>query len=141
MDDKRVYVFLALALLLIPQIPLIYSQPSIDDEVSAVMRDLEYLSSRGVNVSDLVDRLNHALELYQRGDVDGALNIIRDLRARISDLMGTADSVYLMLNIYRYGSAAAVLSTPLLVYLLLPRIYLILWYRSRRRWLVRRVKK
>jgi len=117
------------------------AQVDIDGEVSRVLRDLEYLSSRGVDVRGLVERLNEALELYQRGDVGGALSAIKEVEARASTLKGTAEAVYMASTAYRYGVAAALLSTPALVYLLLPRIYLLLWYRSRRRWSVRRVGK
>ncbi len=85
--------------------------------------------------------LDRAVDLASRGNYAEASVIVDSVRGNVSLLMGEAERIYLYNSIYRYGLAALILSLPLLVYLFLPRLYLMLWFRSRRRWVVRVVRR
>lgn len=126
-----------LAILGLLGVPRVFGQQDLDASVGSIVKDLEYLDSRYVNISGLVADLDRAVDLASRGNYSEAIAIINSVRGNVSLLMGTADRVYLYNSIARYGSAAAVLSLPLIVYFFLPRLYLALWFRSRRRWVVR----
>lgn len=126
-----------LAILGLLGVPRVFGQQDLDASVGSIVKDLEYLDSRYVNISSLVADLDRAVDLASRGNYSEAIAIINSVRGNVSLLMGDADRVYLYNSIARYGSAAAVLSLPLIVYFFLPRLYLALWFRSRRRWIVR----
>ena len=51
------------------------------------------------------------------------------------ELVATAGAP-LRLAVVKAVKVGLLLSIPVLVYLLLPRVYLLLWYRSRRDWMV-----
>mgnify|MGYP000002775889 CR=1 FL=1 len=97
------------------------------------------LGRKGVNVSSIVDELSIVLELIENED-DYSLNraneLLDSIEEEISSLKMNADNILLMENLRKYSVVGALLSIPLLFYLLFPRLYLAIWFRVRRRWIV-----
>jgi len=110
---------------------------NIDKEVSDVVRDLEYLYGRGIDVSNLTESLNKLIINWSR-DPNNTYYLIQlqKIRSEIDSLKKNAESIYLSSMITRYLVAGLILSVPAVVYFALPRLYLFLWFRSRRRWIV-----
>jgi len=134
-------LMLTLSLTIIHQmIILAYSGDSmseIDSLVSTIMKDLEYLESREVNVSSLIHRVNEDIKGLEKDP--GNATYIKDLesiREEIKALKSDAENIYIINNIIRYSTAVGIGLVPVAVYILLPRIYLYIWYRTRRRWIV-----
>jgi len=97
------------------------------------------LGRRGINVSSIVDELNIVLELIDKGDeysLDKADELLDTIENKITSLERNADNILLMENLRKYSVAGAIISIPLLFYLLFPRLYLAIWFRVRRRWIV-----
>jgi hypothetical protein len=119
---------------------LVYSGDNlseIDSLVSSIMKDLEYLKSREVNVSSLIQRVNEDIKGLEKDP--GNATYIKDLesiRDEIKALKSDAENIYIINNIIRYSTAVGIGLVPVAVYILLPRIYLYIWYRTRRRWIV-----
>lgn len=110
----------------------------VEDRILALYGEAYRLSKRGVDVSDVVHRLDRALRLARQGDVEDASRVLDEAEALLSQLSGQASSTLLKARLEKYLAAAALASLPVLTYLLLPRLYLKIWYRSRRRWVVER---
>ncbi len=118
--------------------PIAYSE-DLDAEVVNILNDLDYLYSRGVDIEDLVQKLDHVVKLIEGRDYDEARVLLSEIRTEVDLLKARAEEIYLYKSIYKYGLQGLVLSTPILVYILLPRIYLYLWFRFRRKWIVKKI--
>ncbi|MEM4831531.1 MAG: hypothetical protein QW780_05975 [Sulfolobales archaeon] len=94
------------------------------------------LSLRGVETSEVEDLLASAIESIESGDYDRALKLMAEVERCLFVLEREAGPIALTKSLVKYGTAAILLSIPLLVYLLLPRLYIYLWYETRRNWVV-----
>ncbi len=133
----RLLLVFLVALLLSP----VLKAEEVDKEIGSILKDINYLYEKGVNVDELIKKLNQALKLIEEGNKKKAENIISEVKEEITKLKLIADEVYLRKTIILYSELALILSIPILVYLLLPRIYLHLWYKYRREWVIKGVKK
>lgn len=112
----------------------------ITSEFLDIYKELVELSGLGVNVSELVKELSVVLDLISDGSVESitkAESILKDVRARLEVLKVRAGYEVLYANLVRYSMVASLALIPIATYLLLPRIYLKIWFRVRRRWVVR----
>jgi hypothetical protein len=108
----------------------------IDDLVAPLVGDLEELRRSRVDVSGLVASLDEAVRLWESGDVEGASKVLESVRFEVERLKGEAPRVY-ALHVARVTlTVLALLALPPLFYTLFPRIYLKLWFNSRRGWVV-----
>ena len=114
----------------------IVNATAFDVEVGKIVKDLEYLESKGIDVSKLVEQLDRAIKLYENGNRVEAEKILLNISREVVALKSIANDVAIRILITKIATVAALASIPLLVYLLLPRAYLYLWYLSRRRWVV-----
>lgn len=136
--DKYAVIIILVLTLLYAICPIVFSE-NLDSEVASVLKDIDYLYNHGVNVDDLVHRLDQAVKLINNGDYDRAKTILSGIKNEIGSLKNKAETIYLYQTIYKYGLVALLLSLPILAYFLTPRIYLYLWYRLRRGWIVKKV--
>jgi len=97
------------------------------------------ISKMGVDVGDLVDRLDEAQKLLDKGDVAGAEKIIDEVLENASRLEEEAGMIVFVNNVCKALTVSAIASIPIFTYFFFPRIYLELWYRLKRKWVV--VKK
>jgi len=111
----------------------------LDEKVSALLSDLEYLNSRGVDVKNLTKSLNTAIKLYESNHSSEVL--LENLSAEIQALKSRAEEIHFRTMLSRYLGVASVLSLPVVAYLAIPRIYLYVWYRVHRGWLVKKGEK
>jgi hypothetical protein len=89
-------------------------------------------------VTDAVRLLDNAVKAFEDGNYSEAFRLLNASLNRIAELEAVADRIY-MLNLFTKALIIAILTAiPLLIYVFLPRLYLYLWFRSRRRWVVRR---
>jgi hypothetical protein len=108
----------------------------LDDVVGSLVRDLEELKRSRVDVSGLVASLDEAVRLWESGDVEGASRVLESVRFEVERLKGEAPRVY-ALHVARVTlTVLALLAIPPLFYMLFPRLYLRLWFNSRRGWVV-----
>jgi len=122
-------------LLLVLYAALAFCDP-LDDRVSPIIKDLEYLSSRGVDVSNVTRSLDAAIRLYEANRTSEAMSLLDNVSSGVQSLKATAEEVYLRKAVARYSLAALVLSLPLVAYLAIPRVYVYVWFRLHRGWLV-----
>jgi len=101
------------------------------------LKKLQILSEKGINVSKLVEELNEVVMIVQRGDLESARIKLVTIEDEILKLEAEADRYYIVSTIMRYAKVVGILVIPIIFYLLFPRIYLYIWFRSRRRWVLK----
>ena len=109
-------------------------------ELISIYSRVVSLSEVGVNVTPVVHELRRALTLIDEGDnhsLAEASLILRNASMEVSVLEAEAPRIKLINELSLYGTVAALASIPILIYFLLPKAYLLYWFRTRRRWLVR----
>lgn len=141
--EKILSIFITLLLITILITPyLALCTDNIDvlrDEFMSVYRDIVSLAKRGVDVSKLVHELSKVLDLINKGDSESltkAKSMLIDISTQVKIIKSRANNIILINNIIKYGIAASIISIPILFYFLFPRIYLAIWFRIRRRWIV-----
>ncbi len=96
------------------------------------------LSKKGVNVSSLVSMLKKAHEYIEKGDYSRADSILDNVEKEIDRLESIADNLMYSNIVTRIVYAVLILSIPVLFYILFPRLYLFLWYKTRAKWVVKK---
>ncbi|MCC6017287.1 MAG: hypothetical protein LM582_09660 [Desulfurococcaceae archaeon] len=109
----------------------------VDIRIAGILDKAKNLYMKGVNVTDVVRKLDEVVELYERGDIDRARDILNDIEVEVLELEKIADNVYRSIVISKAITIAFLVSIPVAVYYFLPRVYLYIWFKLRRRWLVR----
>jgi len=94
------------------------------------------ISSRGVDVCEVLEHLSEVLKLLELGRYGEALEEMGRAEEVLARLEHVAGALVLRVSLAKYGGAAVLASVPLAVYVLLPRVYVYAWYRARRRWVV-----
>lgn len=100
-------------------------------------REVAVLGREGLNVSMLVEKLSRALVLIDRGRLDEALSIIDEVDRELRVHRGKENYLLLTKHAYKVASILLIGSIPILFYIVFPRLYLEVWFRTRKRWIVR----
>ncbi|MEM0261536.1 MAG: hypothetical protein QW836_09995 [Ignisphaera sp.] len=112
------------------------------EKIAGIIMKVEKLSSEGVDTRAIEIYLNNALRLLDKGGltdverswVEGNLS----LAERIADeLINTLGRYVLWRNIRLGLTVGLIALIPILVYLFLPRVWAYLWFKTRRRWIVK----
>ena len=138
---RRITIILAIILtlhLIFSFAPLYAQETGVRDRLVNIYVRVYRLGKSGINVSSVVDLLNRVEDRLGSGDLTGASNLLDEAESMVSRLEESSGDILFWMNIYRYGAAAILISIPILAYIFIPRLYLMLWFRLRRRWLVRR---
>ena len=130
-----VYIVLLLVLAL-SALPVVQGS-DFDSEVSVLVEEAGRLYSKGVDVAVVIEKLDNAIALYESGRVDEAYAALSEARSMIMDLSSIADRVYYYNTLVKAVTVAVLAVIPIAIYLLLPRIYLYVWFKTRRKWIVR----
>jgi len=116
------------------------SDPCSIDTLADTLRVIEELNSKYVDTSGIVDSIDKLVKACGVGDNATALYLYSNISSTLSKLISSADHIYWANMISRVIISAILLSIPALTYLYLPKIYLYLWFITRRKWLVVRRK-
>lgn len=128
---------LILLILLMLTVHISLGQGELYADIENLIQDLEFLDSKGVDTTTIIDLLNKAIYLLNEGKVNESRQYIDEAKAQILELKKEADLVYLRLTLTKALTVLSLLSLPIMIYLFLPRTYLYLWYRFRRKWVIR----
>lgn len=102
-----------------------------------LLRQLQDLHNKDINVTTLVQQLNEAVQLASEGKREQAKYIIDNVERNITKLQAIADHHYHVVLAYKAIEVGLILSFPVLFYFGFPRLYLYIWFRLRRRWIVK----
>ena len=133
----RVINAIMLLFLLLVVLPVVLSS-DFDSEIGILVERTSELYSKGLNVTIILEKLNHAIALYEEGSVEEASVLLREVESFIEDMSITASSVYLVNMVKKVVTIIVLAAIPVIVYFLLPRLYLYVWYKTRRKWIVAR---
>jgi hypothetical protein len=135
------FVFGVITLLLILSstaiLPVVFSS-DFDSEIGVLVEKAGELYSKGLNITVVLEKLNRAIALYEEGDVEDANMLLSEVNSLIGDMRVLADRVYLVNMVIKVVTILVLAVIPLAVYFLLPRIYLYVWYKTRRKWILSR---
>lgn len=135
------FVFGVITLLLILSstaiLPVVFSS-DFDSEIGVLVEKAGELYSKGLNITVVLGKLNRAIALYEEGDVEDANMLLSEVNSLIGDMRALADRVYLVNMVIKIVTVLVLAVIPLAVYFLLPRIYLYVWYKTRRKWILSR---
>lgn len=134
---KYAYTVYIALLLLAMSTPLVVQSSDFDSEVGVLVEEAGKLYSKGVDVTMVIEKLDNAIALYESGRVDEAYAALSEARSMIMDLSSVADQVYYYNTLVKAVTVAVLAVIPITIYLLLPRIYLYVWFKTRRKWIVR----
>ncbi|WP_236698214.1 DUF1616 domain-containing protein [Pyrodictium occultum] len=109
---------------------------ALDQKIGALVHDASLLYSRGANVTSIVQLLDEAAKRINRGDYSGAEAAVASAASTVEALKAGVRGIHLRMVVRRYGLAAAALALAPAAYILIPRVYLYLWFRARRGWIV-----
>lgn len=135
---------LLLTILLVSTLVAVFPQKIVaqenpyEDELINLYKRVYQLGREGINVTSIVDELNLVIKYLDEGDLDSATTLIQKIDVELSELERNSGDILFWMNFNKYSVAAALISIPIITYFLLPRIYLMTWYRLRRRWIVKR---
>ena len=133
----RVINAIMLLFLLLVVLPIVLSS-DFDSEIGILVERTSELYSKGLNVTVILEKLNYAIALYEEGSVEEASVLLREVESFIEDMSITASSVYLVNMVKKVVTIIVLAAIPVIVYFLLPRLYLYVWYKTRRKWIVAR---
>ncbi|MEM0361257.1 MAG: hypothetical protein QW267_05730 [Sulfolobales archaeon] len=131
------------ALLVILFLMVLVVHASVEDvekEFLSIYKELVELSTLGIDVSDLIKELSVILELMDDGSnesITKAESLLKDIRTRLEILKSKASYEILYVNLIKYSSITLLALIPVATYLLLPRVYLKVWFKVRKRWVIR----
>ncbi len=129
----------------VPNIYYCYSEINVNEsiikEFKVMVKDLTYLSELGIDTFGLSKELDRALDLIQKGRYSEANTVLLKVKKELESLKSRASHIHLINEVRKYTIVVLIGLAPVLTYFLLPRLYLYLWYRYRRKWLVEGVKK
>ncbi|MEM4752444.1 MAG: hypothetical protein QXR55_02980 [Sulfolobales archaeon] len=112
----------------------------VEKEFLSIYKELVELSTLGIDVSDLIKELSVILELMDDGSnesITKAESLLKDIRTRLEILKSKASYEILYVNLIKYSSITLLALIPVATYLLLPRVYLKVWFKVRKRWVIR----
>lgn len=137
--EKFIYSVITLLLILssIAILPVVFSS-DFDSEIGVLVEKAGELYSKGLNITVVLEKLNRAIALYEEGGVEDADMLLSEVNSLIGDMRALADRVYLVNMVIKVVTILVLAVIPLAVYFLLPRIYLYVWYKTRRKWILSR---
>lgn len=94
------------------------------------------LALKGIDVHQYVVALNEALQLLESNKSEEAVELMNRIDSDLRELESRAGNIVFTKTLSKYTTATAILSLPAIVYFLLPRLYIYVWFRSRRRWVL-----
>lgn len=109
-------------------------------EFMEVYEGLVEVSELGIDVGPLISKLSTALDLINDGDPQSltkAESLINEVRSELQVIRSRAGYVVLYLSLSKYLIIASLALMPIAIYYVLPRAYLMIWFKVRRGWVVR----
>lgn len=117
--------------------PIIASTQDFDSVIAEYIARVRRLEAKNVDTTQVVELINEAVEKYQEEDETRALQILGEVDFLLDSLERSVDQVYYQYVFTKAITVIVLALIPILVYTLLPRVYLYLWFKTRKRWIVR----
>jgi hypothetical protein len=132
------YITLVVLVLLLCNLLIVSTSSDLDGDVGSLVERASELYSKGIDISIIIEKLNNAIVSYEEGNVNESSRLLGEARGLIENMSTIAYSVYFSNIVFKAIIVVLLATIPVLVYILLPRFYLYLWYKSRKKWIVLR---
>lgn len=132
-----VCLFSILSLILTPLSAMVHGESSVRDEFLELYVEVARLGREGVDVSRVVKELSELHSVMERNDSVYVDVLLKQLRLEVENLKARAPTILFYKNAVKISTAILLAAIPIALYLLLPPLYLHIWFRTRRRWVVR----
>ena len=129
------YLLPFLLIMLVQPLLQVNAQPEKVEEAFII---LESLSREGMNVSEPIHLLNSALALYRENKTEEAEKLLKQALERLRELENELPSYKFWRDLKLYSSIVVMALIPIAFYYFFPRVYAFSWYKTRRKWVVRR---
>jgi hypothetical protein len=96
------------------------------------------LSVEGLNTSQVIKDLDKAVKLMDSGKCREASELLSKASQELKVMSSSAGAEVMRKEAVKWSTVAVLASLPVITYLLLPRAYLRLWFRYRKKWRVRK---
>ncbi|WFO74577.1 hypothetical protein J4526_05695 [Desulfurococcaceae archaeon MEX13E-LK6-19] len=111
---------------------------TIDNKIVEAYKIVYKLGRMGIDVKNLIDKLNEAQKLIDEQHYDEAEKLIDEVLEDARRLEEQAPSIVFWRDFTKAMTVVCLASIPVLTYLFLPRIYLDMWYKLKRKWVVKK---
>ena len=140
MIDRTCIVLIMLVLILSTMGTIITygEETSIDEKIKEAYKIVYKLGKMGINVRDFVDKLNEAQKLIEEHHYDEAEKLVDEVLEDAKRLEEQAPSIVFWRDFTKAMTVVGLASIPVATYLFLPRIYLDMWYKLKRKWVVKK---
>lgn len=131
----RMTLIIVILISLLPQ--FVADDGNIREKIVELYREIVYFAKNGLEVSHLVGKLDKVLELMHRGDNNIAREILVEIEQDVKKLRSEAPNAILYKRISKSIIIGLLVLIPITFYVLFPRIYLCIWFKTRRKWVVK----
>ncbi len=137
MYSKVPAIMLLLLITSLLGMPNIALGKDLDAVIAEYAERVQQLEAKHVDTHSVVEKINEAVMAYEQGDYARASSILGEADSLLMELEKSSQQAYIFYTISKALSVAVLALTPLLVYIILPRAYVYLWFKTRRKWIVR----
>lgn len=128
---------IVITVILLSLLNTLRAQNFLYDEFINIYVEVAYLSDKGLNVTHLTEQLKELYKAILVNDTEKAHLLISSLWKNLEETKREASKELVLRKIEKGAIVTFFACLPLLVYLLLPRIYLYVWYKTKKRWVIK----
>lgn len=110
--------------------------PCSNNTIMDIVKNLESLYSSYVNISRAIELTHMLITSCDMGNTNSSASLVDEIYKEINRLRRVSGAKYIEVVSSKIAVGISILSMPFLIYFLLPKIYLYIWFKTRRRWLV-----
>ncbi|MEM1541159.1 MAG: hypothetical protein QW101_00285 [Ignisphaera sp.] len=115
----------------------IHSDSGIFEEFLKLYIEVADLARKGVDVSYIVCKLKEVHEAIQNNRTEYAKLLLLNLSTEVEYLRERAPTIVMYKNIAKMSMVVAIASIPLILYIVFPRLYIYVWFKARRKWVIK----
>ncbi|MEM3279143.1 MAG: hypothetical protein QW738_04035 [Nitrososphaeria archaeon] len=142
----RIYSLILLIVTMLGNAVVISSSANSEDylqHIESIVVKLEKASEEGLNTSKVEQYLNNALSLLSNGNLttieeNWVNNNLTLADEELNSLTSNLNSYVFWKNVKLILTIGLIASIPILTYLFLPRIWAYAWFKTRRKWIVKK---
>jgi hypothetical protein len=137
--NRTFFVVFVLLLFFLNNLYIYAENPCSNTAIADILNDLEDLYKNHVNISYIIQYVDMLLKACSVGDIESASKLYQDILTELQYVKAISRDIYIRVTIYRIVVGGLILLIPIAIYMFLPKIYLYIWYSTRKKWII--VKK
>ncbi|MEM1916461.1 MAG: hypothetical protein QXU00_04180 [Ignisphaera sp.] len=114
-----------------------HSDSGIFEDFLKLYIEVADLARKGIDVSYIVCKLKEVHEAIQNNRTEYAKLLLLNLSIEVEYLRERAPTIVMYKNIAKISMVVAIASIPLILYIVFPRLYIYVWFKARRKWVIK----